>query len=133
MCDRNLKRCFYVGLVGKTNKTTTIFFSVMTDVCAPKRITREFDLHKRFLGSRKDMNEGLKSGRSETERTDWNTENFFRNVRHLIIKMMAEMLHKKSKSTRKTFVEDLDMRNLHVDGAQTSGAPPNDERSRNLH
>jgi hypothetical protein len=73
-----------------------------------KRInfTREFDLHKRFLGSRKDMHEGLKSSRPETETTDRNTENFFRNVRHLIIKMIAEMLHKKNKSTRKIFVED---------------------------
>jgi hypothetical protein len=62
-----------------------------------KRIsfTREFDLHKRFLGSRKDMHEGLKSGRPETERTDGNTENLFRNVCHLVIKMMAEMLNKK--------------------------------------
>jgi len=106
---------------------------MVTDVCDKKRITREFDVHKRFLGSRKDMNEGLKSGRFETERTDRNIENFFRNVRHLIITMMAEMLNKKSKSTRNIFVEDLNMRNLHVEGNRTSDALPNDERSRNLH
>jgi hypothetical protein len=106
MCDKNLELCFYIGLVGKTHKTTTIFCSMMTDVCNEKRITREFDLHKRFLGSRKDLNEGLKSGRSETLRTDWNTENFFRSFRQLITKIMAEMLNKKSKAARKIFVED---------------------------
>jgi len=105
MCDRNLEQCFYIRLVGKTNKTTTIFCSMVTDVCVEKRMpfAREFDLHKRFLGSRKDMQEGLKSGRSETERIDRNPENFFRSVRHLIIKMMAEMLNKKNKCTRKIF------------------------------
>jgi len=71
------------------------------------------------------MHEGLKSGRPETERTDRNTENFFRNICHLVIKMMAEMLNRKNNSTRKICVEDLDMRNVRVDGAQTSGAKPN--------
>jgi hypothetical protein len=84
------------------------YFAVWQQVCDEKRkpFTREFDLHKQFWGSRKYMHEGLKSGRRGTERTDWRTENFFRNVCHLIIKMMAEMLNKKNKSTRKIFVED---------------------------
>ena len=68
--------------------------------------TPELDLHKRLLGSRKDMHEGRQSGLPETERTDGNTEKFLRNVRRSIIKIMAEMLNKKNKSTRKIFVKD---------------------------
>jgi len=43
------------------------------------------------------------------------------------------MLNKKNKFTRKIFVEDLDMRNVRVDGSQTSGAQLKEEGSWNLH
>ena len=65
----------------------------------------------------------------ETLLSNYWLENILSGVCHLIIKMMTEMLNKKNKFTRKIFVEDLDMRNVRVDGSQTSGAQLKEEGS----